>query len=673
MAAAGVAVAALAIRPITSFDIGYHLAYGDHFLRTGRIVQTNRFGIYTTLDAGILADGGRLGPGCAFDAETGTYHFPNANWLSQVAFATVYQVGGMTGLCLLRAALILAVFGVVAWTMRRGGVGWGWIGPGVILAAVAAFERFDLRPELVAYLILAIQWRLLSAGRFTWRRAAGVVAMQVVFVNVHSYFLFGAALAAAMLIDAVLRWLWARSVTQTDPGDLTARLKWLAVATAGVLLGCLCNPWGLRGAILPIQTALYIRQHHILAGARIETTAAGPRLIGHPWSMIGEIVPTFSRGLWIHPGTLALAAAMALAAAAGVVAIARRRIGWLLVAAGTVAVALSSRRGIALGGLFLTLLAGVSFADGWRWIIRRHDRPPLRRSANALTALASVASIAAGVALTAAVVTNAWYLKSRFPWRFGVGVSNLMIPTGPAEWINRHRPAGRVWSDFANSSNLLLLTGRDMPLLTNTWAYPPYLMKKQMEITAGLVPLEPFADRYDANTVVLRRGQRRSPLIGWLSRSTDWTPVLIDAAQVVFVRAGGPTADLAAAQGLTERFFDARPFVERIAARDPASAGHDAVIAVLDESQRRWPGRRDTLSALVRALEQRGDRRRAHAGEFLKQRNPGEARKARTYQRAAKLPREHRDLGVDPRGIQRKIEALGKWTLPSKRTDADGQ
>lgn len=51
---------ALAVRPVTSYDIGYHLAYGEHFLRTGEIVQTNRF-IYTRLDKAILAD--PSGPG----------------------------------------------------------------------------------------------------------------------------------------------------------------------------------------------------------------------------------------------------------------------------------------------------------------------------------------------------------------------------------------------------------------------------------------------------------------------------------------------------------------------------------------------------------------------------------------------------------------------------------
>ena len=132
MATAAAVVLVLAIRPVASFDIGYHLAYGDHFLRTGRIVQSGRFGIYTPLDAKILADPAQWGPGCRFDARTGEYRFVNANWLSQIVFAVTHRLGGMTGLCVLRAALIMATFAVIARTMRRAGVAWAWIAGGVI-------------------------------------------------------------------------------------------------------------------------------------------------------------------------------------------------------------------------------------------------------------------------------------------------------------------------------------------------------------------------------------------------------------------------------------------------------------------------------------------------------------------------------------------------------------
>ena len=82
----------LALRPMASFDIGYHLAYGDHFLRTGRIVQTNRF-IYMKLDKDTLSDPANCGPGTTYDPVADVYRFVNANWLSQVVMAAVHRCG----------------------------------------------------------------------------------------------------------------------------------------------------------------------------------------------------------------------------------------------------------------------------------------------------------------------------------------------------------------------------------------------------------------------------------------------------------------------------------------------------------------------------------------------------------------------------------------------------
>jgi len=78
----------LAVRPLISPDLGYHLAYGEEFLETGRIVDTNSEFLYT-----LPADadyGGQMGPGCWYDAD-GQYRFPNANWLSQLALAKRYR------------------------------------------------------------------------------------------------------------------------------------------------------------------------------------------------------------------------------------------------------------------------------------------------------------------------------------------------------------------------------------------------------------------------------------------------------------------------------------------------------------------------------------------------------------------------------------------------------
>jgi len=653
VAAAGAMLLSLAIRRITSFDIGYHLAYGDSFLKHGRIVQTNRF-IYTRLDERLLADPENLGPGCRYDAASKTYSFINANWLSQVILAAVHHAGGMTALSVLRAAMLAAIFAVMAATMRAGRLAWSWLAAGLVLAALTSYERFALRPELFGYLLLLVQWLLLVRPVFGWRHAAAVIGLQILAVNLHSYFLLGAAVAGAMFIDVLLRWLWRRTVTQEGAADLARRLRWLGVAFGGAILAAACNPWLIRGAVFPLQTLLYLRKHHI-AGTM-------PALGSHPWAMIGELVPTLSQGMLRYRCTLAYIVVLVLAGAAAAMGLIRRRWGWLLVLAGITMVSLHTRRNMALGGLILAPLSLMLLADGWEWLRPKIGWPHVDQVSGGLAAAVALASVILGACWTVSIINSRFYFSTRRHWRFGLGAWKLMLPIEAAGWINEHQPPGRIWCDFSSSSNLAYLTGREMPLLTNTWAYPPYVMRENMNVVGlrkerqpDIPPAPPpefdrlVAD-YGVGTVALRYTSRVPPLVGELARSPDWAVVHLGAKDVLFVRRQGPTAALADKCAITERSLDVGKLIEALRRSDPVPgfALHSAGSLLYEMGWRRAaiqvfrkcvdefePQYHEALWALAITLEQHGLEEAQLINEFLKQQNPGEARKARDAALAA--------------------------------------
>ena len=256
---------AMAVRPINSPDIGYHLAYGEHLLDTGHIVQTNLW-VYPPLNPEAMKDPASLGPGCRFDAATGTFHFINANWLSQMVMAAAGRKAGMDGLVLLQAALIAMIAVLLVVPMRRNQAPWHWIGPAIVLVAIATDIRMPLRPELFGFLMLVGQWALLSGRDFGWKQAAGVTALQVLAVNFHSYFLLGIALTGAVYAGIALdRWN-ARRRSRFEAAALSPKLKWLGVAMAGTVVACFANPWFARGAIMPLETLYYMRATISAAG-----------------------------------------------------------------------------------------------------------------------------------------------------------------------------------------------------------------------------------------------------------------------------------------------------------------------------------------------------------------------------------------------------------------------
>jgi len=672
----------LAVRPVSSYDIGYHLAYGEHFLDTGQIVQTNRF-IYTRFRQDILTDPDQMGPGCRYDPETNTYSFINANWLTQVVIAAVHRAGGMGGLVALSVSLVAGIFALLIVIMRRGRVGWPWIAAAIVLASVASYERFVLRPELFGYVLLVGQLALLVGPGFTWRRAAAVVALQVLAVNVHSYFLLGVAVTGAMFGQAVLRQIWARAVAGQESPAAAAEMKWYGLAVAGVALACLCNPWHVRGAIMPVQTLMFIRKHEI-AGL----TGSAGRV--HPWAVIGELVSPFADYLSATKATDGYYGVLALASASVLVAALCGRWGWLAIIVVMTASSLKMRRNMALTAMTVAPLSMVVLAFGWARLRERlaaradpKGSVPGPKAAGRIFQWGSAAvGISAGLLAAwwiVGVVSQRFYLSERRSWRFGVGLSRYTVPLDAAEWINAHQPAGRIFCEHDTSSNLMYFTKprRQVPILTNTWASPPYVISWVFGIAEGVVPFEPVVAEYDVGMVVLRYTPLTRAMIRRLTGDRGWAVVSVGIQHVAFLRRDGPNAALADAHAVTRENFDVEALVRRLKAADPAPAfsGHTTALLLLEMGWGNraidvWnrcleipPVHHDAKARLAMALAQRGTARMVQMRDCLKQRDlEGAARRHEQiladWSRAAELLDECIERDPDNPGYRHNRQLL---------------
>ena len=141
-----------------------------------------------------------------------------------------------------------------------------------------------------------------------------------------------------------------------------------------------------------------------------------------------------------------------------------------------------------------------------------------------------------------------------------------------AQWISRHDPPGRLWTDYNSSSNAYYFTRphRDVPILTNTWAYPPRVMRRVLDCSIGRAPFARVVSEFGCRTVLLHMDSTSIPLARKLVADANWALVHLDALDVVFVRADGPTAELARRAALTPRTFDADAFERMLLAVDPA-------------------------------------------------------------------------------------------------------
>jgi hypothetical protein len=530
-------MAALGSRTLTSLDLGYHLAYGEQALATGRLVDHNPY-LYTLPPQDLPpAHRPAPGPGSWYD-ETGRYRFPNANWLSQLAMAAAYGLGGIAGLCVLTSVLVSALSALLILGSRRMGLTWGTSAAGLLWVGLIASSRFNLRPELFGYLSLSALLLLLGPLVLDPKRAAGlrpphffaVVGVQLSFVNLHSYWPLGLFLGSAVFFECL-----ARSVAKpAHESRGVAPRVWQrarnrsALLVFAMLLVSFANPWTWRLAALPFETLVYLREHGI-----------GDAPATHPWSYILEFRRTLRPEFPARVSDYAILGMLALAALAAATALLRRRWALLLLVIGMSAVALSMRRNAAAAALVVIPL-GLEALRPYR--TRLTERWPAAQGGPARIA-ASSALVVAAVAFTCSIVTHRFYLAEGQPMRFGLGLSRAYLPIGAAKFLDEQLPEARVWCDMVSSSTLHFFTlpHRDVPILSNTWAYPPSVLNENRESRSLQRPVGRLASDYDAEAVVLSH-ELSAPLFRALAKHPTWELVHLEGTHALFARASGGQA-----------------------------------------------------------------------------------------------------------------------------------
>jgi tetratricopeptide (TPR) repeat protein len=358
-----------------------------------------------------------------------------------------------------------------------------------------------------------------------------LVLLQWLFVNLHSYFMLGLGVTGAILIDRLLN---------RNKADLLIMIKLLAAQTAV----CLINPWGWRLAVLPLQTLSYIHTQGIRAGAG-----------EHPWSNILELKPTYHSGFPMSVSHWALLLLWVMTIAAVGFAIKQRRWAMIIIMTAMVFVSLSMRRNIAAAAIVLVpiVLANLKY----------FRLNPAASIGGALIA------ITLSIALATSISSNQFYHFNGQPSRFGMGLSRAYLPIDAARWLDKHMPYARVWCDMSSSSTIHFFTRphREVPILSNTWAYPPAVMAEELAYRATQKPFAQCVNKYGIDAVVLRADWSR-PLFLSLLRDTRWVLVHVQSVHVVLVRIDGQYAKLSA-QAISNKPVDQNAYIQKLGSVDP--------------------------------------------------------------------------------------------------------
>lgn len=208
---------------LTTADLGRHIKNGEFIFKDLAVLETN-FYSYTYPD----------------------YPFINHHWLSGVIFYLIHQISGFVGLSLFFMTISLATFYIffhLAWKYAN-------FTTAVLLSALIIpllSTRTEIRPESFSYFFLGVFFWLLynyQNSRISFKWLWLMPVLEVLWVNLHIYFIFGIFLIGVFWLESLLKANRIRGIRE--------------VREIGVILGfslgaTLLNPAGLAGVLYPLH------------------------------------------------------------------------------------------------------------------------------------------------------------------------------------------------------------------------------------------------------------------------------------------------------------------------------------------------------------------------------------------------------------------------------------
>lgn len=532
--AAAMLFAALGWSRLGSIDLGYHIAYGRHFLDTGRIVEQDPF----------------LYPGVALP-------FVNANWGSQIIMAAAERLGGAGGLIALRSILQVIVLLSIIAIVRRHAPGAHWSAWAIVLAIMAAYERLTLRPELFSYALMMALLVLLMRGISTWRGIVAIGLIQLAWVNCHSYFLVGLVLTGSMLIG---QWITQRRTRAGEDAAISTNpARLLAIALAVQIAVCFVNPWLHRGAFFPFETLQYLRAARVMGGAEGWSGESA-------WSAISEFKSPFA--FLSQPINLRTIHAYLVLLAVGLLGLpallVRRQWGMVLAILILLAMSTQMRRNIAQFAMVAAplLMIGLGGLTAWS--------PESLRAARQIRAVLCVVTLGLCAYWTFGIVEGRFYYKERRINRvFGTGYNDRVFAIDAATWIAERAEELKpnLYVNYFASSNTLPWLPPKFPIFvdTNTFAYHEDTLAMAYRLGLGQIDHTEFFDRFGVNVALLHCSSDTQMLVRRLAEDhTNWALVYFDRHTVIFVRRIVEHVKLILANRLGPASLDVRAWVDAI-------------------------------------------------------------------------------------------------------------
>lgn len=208
-------------------DTGYHIRAGEYIIENLNVPDHDIFSF--------------ISPPIEWTAH---------EWLSEVVFALIHKVSGLTGIVVATAILIASVFFLLLKFLRSSGVSIIVAALLVALAAAASTIHWLARPHIFSLLLTLIWYIVLDTYQFKKKNYLYLLPpLMLLWVNLHGGFIAGFVLLAVYITGNFLKAIFVKE----ERHEASVRLKILLLFSTLCLLASLLNPKGYEILVFPFK------------------------------------------------------------------------------------------------------------------------------------------------------------------------------------------------------------------------------------------------------------------------------------------------------------------------------------------------------------------------------------------------------------------------------------
>jgi hypothetical protein len=475
--------------PIRPHDFWWHMAIGREIVDSGEIQRTE---LYSYTIPGPPSDSYKM------------------FWLADVGIYAVYTLGGAPLSILIQSLIVTLAYAVILLLCFRISGSCRVAAFGAIFAAALGINNWNLRPQIVTYLLGALFLWAIYEYRMRPRKGWLLVfpALMFVWVNCHGSFLIGLALLGMWLLEEIVRAFRARlsgvRPAGSVPGRVGAHVWPPVIALFVTVLAAMVNPRGI-GVF-----------HYLMT------------LMGDP--VVRNMVPEWAPPSFGSPGGIQFYVGLLLTTM--ILAYSPRRPDFVQAISflGFAALALKTTRGIVWYGLVLApVLSDHAFALYSKVRRSKHARGPSG-------GVPAINLAILGFLLFIAVISLPWFKHVlRFPAP-KAGLISAETPVEATRFLLDEHPPPPAFHALSFGSYLIWAAQPDYRVFVD-WleAYPPEIWHDYLLISNAGRGWNERLQSYGVRTLMLSP-EEQPTLLDTIKARSDWQEVYQDPNAVIFVR-----------------------------------------------------------------------------------------------------------------------------------------